>query len=452
MNDLTVGKPLKILIRFSLPMLISMVFQQMYNIADSVIAGQLISVDALAAIGAAYPATVLFLAVATGASVGCSVVISLRFGQKDIAGVKSAVYTAFLSLTALALVLTGLGFLVMKPLLRIIGTPTMIFHSSLLYLYVYLAGVLFVFLYNTANAVFNALGDSRTPLYFLIFSSVLNVALDLVFVLVIKNSVMSLAWATFLAQGVSSILATMTLMHRIRRLETDEPVRCFDKGLLPAMAGVAVPSICQQSFVSVGIFLVQGIINDLGAVTVAAFAAALKISTFACVLINTLPTALTSFASQNIGAGRIDRTREGLKYSIWIAEALILIINLAFFLFGDRLVGSFVSGSYRAEVVEQGVLFLRIVAPFYTLIGVKNSCDSVLRGGGVMGQFMATTFTDLALRVIFSYAFAKTLGFYSICLAYPFGWIFGTLLSVVYYKTGCWKRIAEARQMAEALH
>ncbi|MBP3310819.1 MAG: MATE family efflux transporter [Butyricicoccus sp.] len=448
MNDLTVGKPLKILIQFSLPMLISMIFQQMYNIADSVIAGQLISVDALAAIGAAYPATVLFLAVATGASVGCSVVVSLRFGQKDIAGVKSAVYTAFISLSVLALALTGLGFLIMKPLLRLIGTPTMIFHSSLLYLYVYLAGVLFVFLYNTANAVFNALGDSRTPLYFLIFSSVLNIALDLVFVF-LKNSVLSLAWATFLAQGVSSILATLTLMRRIRKLETDEPVQRFNRSLLPIMAGVAVPSICQQSFVSIGIFLVQGIINDLGAVTVAAFAAALKISTFACVLINTLPTALTSFASQNIGAGRLDRAREGLKYSIWIAEALIVVINAAFFLFGDRLVGAFVSGSYQAEVIEQGTLFLHIVAPFYTLIGVKNSCDSVLRGGGVMGQFMATTFADLALRVIFSYAFARMLGFYSICLAYPFGWIFGTLLSVVYYKMGRWKRVALARQPAE---
>lgn len=447
-NDLTVGKPLKILIQFSLPMLISMIFQQMYNIADSVIAGQLISVDALAAIGAAYPATVLFLAVATGASVGCSVVVSLRFGQKDIAGVKSAVYTAFISLSVLALALTGLGFLIMKPLLRLIGTPTMIFHSSLLYLYVYLAGVLFVFLYNTANAVFNALGDSRTPLYFLIFSSVLNIALDLVFVF-LKNSVLSLAWATFLAQGVSSILATLTLMRRIRKLETDEPVQRFNRSLLPIMAGVAVPSICQQSFVSIGIFLVQGIINDLGAVTVAAFAAALKISTFACVLINTLPTALTSFASQNIGAGRLDRAREGLKYSIWIAEALIVVINAAFFLFGDRLVGAFVSGSYQAEVIEQGTLFLHIVAPFYTLIGVKNSCDSVLRGGGVMGQFMATTFADLALRVIFSYAFARMLGFYSICLAYPFGWIFGTLLSVIYYKMGRWKRVALARQPAE---
>ena len=448
MNDLTVGKPLKILLQFSLPMLISMIFQQMYNIADSVIAGQLISVDALAAIGAAYPATVLFLAVATGASVGCSVVVSLRFGQKDIAGVKSAVYTAFIALSVLALSLSVLGFLIMKPLLRVIGTPKMIFHSSLLYLYVYLAGVLFVFLYNTANAVFNALGDSRTPLYFLIFSSVLNIALDLVFVF-IKNSVLSLAWATFLAQGVSSILATLTLMRRIRRLETKEPVQRFNWSLLPIMAGVAVPSICQQSFVSIGIFLVQGIINDLGSVTVAAFAAALKISTFACVLINTLPTALTSFASQNIGAGRLDRAREGLKYSIWIAEALILVINLIFFLFGDQLMGAFVSGSYQKEVIEQGTRFLHIVAPFYTLIGVKNSCDSVLRGGGVMGQFMATTFTDLALRVIFSYAFARMLGFYSICLAYPFGWIFGTLLSVIYYKMGRWQRVALARRPVE---
>lgn len=218
------------------------------------------------------------------------------------------------------------------------------------------------------------------------------------------------------------------------------------------MAGVAVPSICQQSFVSVGIFLVQGIINDLGAVTVAAFAAALKISTFACVLINTLPTALTSFASQNIGAGRIDRTREGLKYSIWIAEALILIINLAFFLFGDQLVGSFVSGSYQAEVVEQGALFLRIVAPVLHAYWREKFVRQRTARRRRDGAFMATTFTDLVLRVIFSYAFAKTLGFYSICLAYPFGWIFGTLLSAVYYKTGRWKRIAEARRRVETVH
>ncbi|MDR3767503.1 MAG: MATE family efflux transporter [Butyricicoccus sp.] len=439
MNDLTVGKPIKILLRFSLPMLISMIFQQMYNVADSVIAGQMISVDALAAIGAAYPATVLFLAVATGASVGCSVIVSLRFGQKDMEGVKSAVYTAFLSLTVLALVLTGLGFATMKPLLRLIGTPTMIFHSSLQYLYVYLAGVVFVFLYNTATAVFNALGDSRTPLYFLIFSSVLNVVLDLLFVVYIKNSVLSLAWATLLAQGVSSVLATVTLLYRVHRIPTARKVKHFDRGLLPIMAGIAIPSICQQSFVSVGIFLVQGIINDLGSVTVAAFSASLKISTFACVLINTLPTALTSYASQNIGAGRIDRVQEGVRGSIWIAEGLIVAINVLFFLCGEQLVGAFVSGTYQAEVIEQGARFLHIVAPFYTLIGVKNCYDSVLRGGGAMKQFMATTFADLALRVVFSYACAQALGFYSICLAYPFGWVFGTLLSVVFFHMGRWK-------------
>lgn len=451
MNDLTVGNPLKLLVKFSLPMLVSMVFQQMYNIADSVIAGQMISVDALAAIGAAYPATVLFLAVATGASVGCSVIVSLRFGQKDMEGVKSAVYTAFLSLTALALVLTGLGFACMKPLLRLIGTPSMIFHSSLQYLYVYMAGVVFVFLYNTATSVFNALGDSRTPLYFLIFSSVLNVALDLLFVVYIKNSVLSLAWATFLAQGVSSLLAAGTLLRRVHKLPSKRRVKAFDKGLLPVMAGVAIPSICQQSFVSVGIFLVQGIINDMGAVTVAAFSAALKISTFACVLINTLPTALTSYASQNIGAGRIDRVQEGVRVSIWIAEGLIVAINLLFFVCGGQLVGAFVNGTYQAEVIAQGARFLHIVAPFYALIGVKNCCDSVLRGGGAMKQFMATTFADLALRVLFSYAFAKTLGFYSICLAYPFGWVFGTLLSAVFFRMGRWKRGAQPEKKESRL-
>lgn len=439
-HDMTEGKPLKILVSFSLPMLLSMVFQQLYNIVDSVIAGQLISVDALSAIGASYPVTVLFLAVATGASIGCSVVVSLRFGRKDFAGVKAAVYTALVSLTALALLLTAAGFVIVKPLLRIIGTPNMIFHSSLLYLYVYLAGIVFVFLYNTATAVFNALGDSRTPLYFLIFSSVLNVVLDLVFVIYVNNSVLSLAWATFLAQGASSLLAVATLLRRIRRLKSDQPVRRFDPGLLPAMTRVAVPSICQQSFVSVGIFLVQGIINDLGSVTVAAFTAALKISTFACVLINTLPTALTSYASQNIGAKQLGRVYEGLKVSLCIAEGLIIVINVLFFIFGGELVGLFVSGVYREEVIALGARFLRIVAPFYCLIGIKNSCDSILRGAGAMGQFMATTFADLLLRVAFSYIFARALGFYAICWAYPFGWVFGTALSVFFYKWGNWKR------------
>lgn len=443
LNDLTTGKPLNILLKFSLPMLISMIFQQMYNIADSVIAGQMISVDALASIGAAYPMTVLFLAVATGASVGCSVVVSLRLGQKDIAGAKSAVYTSFIAVGALSLLLTGVGYLVVRPLLRLIGTPSMIFHSSLLFLYVYLASVPFLFLYNITTAVFNAMGDSRTPLYFLAFSSVLNVVLNLLFVIYINSSVLSLAWATFLAQGVSAILVTLTLIHRLRALKTDEPVRVFDRALLPAMAAIAVPSICQQSFVSIGIFFVQGIINDLGAVTVASFSAALKISTFACMLINTLPTALTAYASQNIGAGRIDRVHEGVRVSIWIAQGLIVAINALFFIFGGQLVGAFVNGEFRAEVIAQGTQFLHIVAPFYTLIGVKNCCDSVLRGGGVMGQFMATTFTDLALRVVFSYLFAPWLGFYSICLAYPFGWIFGTLLSVVFFKKGRWKYAAQ---------
>ncbi|MDY5971766.1 MAG: MATE family efflux transporter, partial [Butyricicoccus sp.] len=435
---MTEGKPGKILWRFALPVLCSVAFQQMYQIADSVIAGRCVGGSALAAIGASYPVTMLFMAVATGLNLGCSVAVSQLFGAKDYSRMKTAVSTSILSTLAISLVLMAAGLLFCEGMLGALGTDAYIFDDAALYLRIYLYGMAFLFLYNICTGIFNALGDSRTPLYLLIGSSVGNVILDYVLVTAFDMGVAGVAWATFLAQGVSSILATLTLMRRIRKLETDEPVQRFNRSLLPIMAGVAVPSICQQSFVSIGIFLVQGIINDLGSVTVAAFAAALKISTFACVLINTLPTALTSFASQNIGAGRLDRAREGLKYSIWIAEALIVVINAAFFLFGDHLVGAFVSGSYQAEVIVQGTLFLHIVAPFYTLIGVKNSCDSVLRGGGVMGQFMATTFADLALRVIFSYVFARTLGFYSICLAYPFGWIFGTLLSVVYYKMGRW--------------
>lgn len=440
MNDLTSGKPLKLLILFSLPMLLSMVFQQMYNVVDSMIAGRFIGKLALAAVGASYPITVLFIAVATGASVGSAVVVSQMFGRKDYGRVKTAAYTTILSIAALALVLTLIGQLACVPLLRMIDTPANIFADSVLYLRVYIWGLLFLFLYNTATSLFNGLGDSRTPLYFLIFSSVLNVVLDYAFVVWFEMGVGGIAWATFLAQGVSSLLAMGVLVFRIVRMEAESRVRKFDPAMLPVMIRVAVPSICQQSFVSVGIFLVQGLINSFGEDTIAAFTAALKVSTFALMCMNTMSNALSSFASQNIGAGLLDRVYEGLKVCLAIAWGMVLVIIVLFYGFGEQILRLFLSGDDVDEVIRQGMLFLHILAPTYFLPVAKNCCDSVLRGGGAMREFMATTFADLLLRVIFSYAFAGLLGFTAVCWAYPIGWVLGTALSVYFFRRGTWKR------------
>lgn len=438
-TDMTKGRPFGILLTFALPLLLSMFFQQMYNMADSLIAGQFLGVHALAATGAAYPITVLFLAVATGASVGCSVVISQLFGARDYNRMKGAVNTAVVSLVVSALVLTVIGEVFSPWLLQAIDTPKDIFDMTVVYLRIYIAGLLFVFLYNTANAIFNGLGDSQTPLYFLAFSTTFNVILDIWFATGLHLGIVGLSIATLIAQGLASVLAIATLIRRVRRVPATGTVKLFDRQLFGRMSLIAVPSIFQQSFVSVGVFFVQGLVNHLGADTVAGFSVGLKISTFALMVMNAMPTALSSFAAQNIGAEDIKRVRQGWRDALILSEITICSIIVLFFLKGDTLLGLFISGSRDGTVVNIGLEYLLIVAPFYPLVGLKNCCDSVLRGGGAMRAFMVTTFADLLLRVILAYVLMPLMGFAGICYAYPLGWIIGTSLSVILYISGCWK-------------
>ena len=233
-------------------MLLSVVFQQLYSIVDSVVAGRYIGMNALAAVGLSTPITIIFLAFATGSSTGCSVVVSQLFGAKEISEMKTAISTAIISIVALSAVITGIGLLICNPLIRLINTPAEIFDDSALYLRIYVYGLLFLFLYNAATAILTGLGDSRTPLYFLIFSSVLNIVLDLVFVIVLKMGVAGVGWATFIAQGLASVFAIIYLLIRIKRINTDQPHKIFDLSMLFRMYRIAIPSILQQSFVSVG--------------------------------------------------------------------------------------------------------------------------------------------------------------------------------------------------------
>lgn len=438
MTDMTKGSPLKILMKFVLPMLLSMVFQQMYNLADSVVAGRYLGVDALAATGAAYPITVLFLAVATGASIGCSVVISQLFGAHDHVRMRAAVNTAVITLIVLALVLTVLGQIACPALMTLIHTPDDIFDLTMVYLRIYIAGLLFVFLYNTATAIFNGLGDSRTPLYFLAFSTTFNVILNVVFVTTLDMGIAGLGWATLVAQGLSSVLAIITLVRRLSHIKTGRKPARFDTHLLRRMSVIAIPSICQQSFVSVGVFFVQSLVNALGPFTVAGFSSALKVSTFALMVMNSLPNALSSYAAQNIGAQDIPRVRQGMRACLLMSELIICSIILLFFLTGDQILSLFMGSDANGSVINIGVQYLLIVAPFYPLVGIKNCCDSVLRGGGAMGSFMVTTLADLVLRVVLAYVLMPICGFAGICYAYPLGWMIGTSISIILYISNIW--------------
>ncbi|WP_346868586.1 MATE family efflux transporter, partial [Clostridium sp. UBA5119] len=392
-TDMTIGNPFKILWTFSVPMLLSSLFQQLYNIVDSIVAGKFIGVNALAAVGASYPITALFIAVAVGSSMGCSVVVAQIFGSKKYTTMKSAISTAIISLTSLSIILTILGSVFCKPLMRLLHTPENIFSDSALYLQIYISGIIFLFLYNTATAIFNGLGDSKTPLYLLIFSSIFNIILDLVFVIVFKMGVSGVAWATFIAQGISSILSIVCLIMRLRKIKVTEKYPYFSSYILKRISRIAIPSIMQQSFISVGQICVQGLVNSYGAIVVAGYSAAFRVHTIALTSMSTMSSALSSFTAQNIGAKKISRVKEGYKAAVVITLSICGGILILFLIFAPKLIGLFVDSRESINVINVGTEFLRTLAPFYLVVGLKMVCDGVLRGAGAMKDFMFATFS-----------------------------------------------------------
>jgi len=323
--------------------------------------------------------------------------------------------------------------------MRLLHTPENIFSDSALYLQIYISGIIFLFLYNTATAIFNGLGDSKTPLYLLIFSSIFNIILDLVFVIVFKMGVSGVAWATFIAQGISSILAIVCLIMRLRKIEVTERYPYFSSYILKRISRIAIPSIMQQSFISVGQICVQGLVNSYGAIVVAGYSAAFRVHTIALTSMSTMSSALSSFTAQNIGAKKISRVKEGYKAAVAITLSICGGILILFLIFAPKLIGLFVDSRESINVINVGTEFLRTLAPFYLVVGLKMVCDGVLRGAGAMKDFMFATFSDLILRVALSFILASIIGYSGIWWAFPLGWIIGTALSVYFYYKGTWK-------------
>lgn len=435
---MTVGKPSGVLWKFTIPMLVSVMFQQLYNIVDSIVAGKFVGVNALAAVGASYPITMIFMAVATGLNIGCSVVISLYFGAKEYRQMKSAVSTSLLTVLGIGALLTALGLIFSRPLMVLLKTPGDIFGDSALYLNIYIGGLIFLFLYNICTGVFTALGDSRTPLYFLIASSLGNIVLDLVFVINFHMGVSGVAWATFLAQGLSSFLAFITLRKRLKAVESLK-YKLFSGSMLKKIMEISVPSILQQSFISVGNLFVQGLINSYGSAVVAGYSAGMKINTFAITSFTTLGNGLSSFTAQNTGAQKTERVAKGFRSGVFMVLSVAVPVFLLFFFCGRPIVQLFMSegGEQAADV---GVEFLKIVSPFYMIISLKLISDGILRGAGAMKAFMAATFSDLILRVVLAYLFSGIWGATGIWLSWPVGWLIGTALSLGFYFSGVWKK------------
>ena len=435
MKDLTSGKPAAVLWKFSIPMLISVIFQQIYTIADSVIAGKFAGKNALAEVGASFPITMIFMAVAIGSNIGCSVIVSNLYGQRETRRMKTAIFTSLIAAAALAVILSVLGVALSGVFIDLLHTPKGIRPNAVAYLQIYIAGFIFLYIYNVVNGIFTSLGDSTTPLLLLIGSSLGNIVLDLVFVIVFRWGVPGVAWATFVAQGMACIVALLVLLVRLKKIVVVGKVLKFSWAMLGKIGAIAVPSILQQSFVSVGNLLIQILVNQSGENVIAGYSAAVKLNTFAITCFNTLSNGMSSFTAQNVGAEKYKRIKEGMRAGVGMVLLIALVFFLSFFCFSKPLISFFMSeDTMSVEAVETGVSFLRTITPFYFVVSVKLFADGVLRGTESIQLFMITTFTDLILRVILAYVFYPIWAAQGIWNSWPVGWIIATILSLVFYK------------------
>jgi len=370
------------------------------------------------------------------------VVVARLFGAKNWRQMKSAVSTTFLFSGALCAVLMVLGFMFCPTLLHVINTPQEVFADCRLYMNIYIGGLPFLFFYNIATGIFSAMGDSRTPFYFLAASSTANIFVDILFVTTFGMAVDGVAWATFLCQGVSCVLAMFFVLRRIRAIPHEEKPELFSGKLLGEILSIAIPSALQQGMISLGNIILQGIINGYDTGVMAGYSASVKLNNMVITSFTTLGNGISSFVAQNLGAGKKERVRQGFKAGLQMVWMLCIPIVLLYFFFGAPLVRLFIDDP-SADALNTGIIYLKILSPFYFVVSMKLVSDGVLRGAGAMKRFMIATFSDMILRVSLAYIFSHLLhlGSVGIWCAWPVGWTTGTLLSLYFFRKGNWNRL-----------
>ena len=458
-------KPMYALALFALPMIIGNLFQQTYTMVDSAIVGRYVSEQALAAVGASYSLTNVFICVAIGGGMGASVVVSRHFGAKAYDRMKTAVYTALLTFLGISILLGSVGLLCGKWIMNLLQTPADVLDLSVVYLNIYFLGLPFLFMYNVLSAMFNALGKSRIPLYFLIFSSIFNVGLDIFMVQSLQMGVAGVAWATLIAQGISAVLSFGVLMRTLRGMEDlDSAVagngmdcdvngeefaelekrrswkQIFSVTELRTMAGIALPSILQQSTVSIGMMLVQSVVNSFGSQMLAGYSAAMRVESICIVPMSAMGNAISSYTAQNIGAGQKDRVRTGYRAVTIMVLGFAAVICLALELSGDRLAWLFLGADGTPATMQTAVDCMMFMGWFYCLIGFKMTADGVLRGAGDMKLFTVANLVNLGIRVLVAVTMAPRFGIFMVWAAVPVGWTANWLISYCRYRTGKWEK------------
>ena len=440
-TDLTKEHPDKTLWRFLLPMMFSVAFQQIYNIADSMIAGKFAGEDALAAVGASYPIMIIFMAFAVGMNLGSSVVVSRLFGAGDRKGVKCAVTTAFVSSLGLAAVLTVFGYFFSSNMMEWIHTPQNIMADGILYLKIYVFGMVFLMLYNVCTGVFTALGDSKTPLYFLLGSSAGNIILDLIFVAQFHWGVAGVAWATFIAQGISAVLCFIYIVKKFPILHLKKENFRFSLPACGKLMALGVPMALQFSITAIGTIIVQGAVNVYGEDYMAGFSAAAKIQNVICTVFVAFGATIATYVGQNWGAGKVDRVRQGVRCTQIMILAYSVIAMILVFFFSKYLTYLFISPS-ETKVIEVSVLYFHTVFWCYPFLGSIFLYRNTLQGLGYGLVPMLGGVFELAARSAIVVLVAGKTSFAGVCLADPAAWISALIPLIPYYiyVTRKWKK------------
>lgn len=437
-NDYLINeKPLKALLIFSLPIMLGNFFQQFYTMFDQIVVGQFEGELAQAAVGASYALTNVFICVAIGGGIGASVIISRCFGAHRYREMKTCINTAMIAFFALSVVLGVFGWSACGWLSEVLQTPADIIDDCVGYLKIYFIGLPLLFMYNVLSTLFNSLGKSRIPLYFLIFSSLLNIGLDYWFVGGCGWGIDGAAWATIIAQGVSVALSLVVFLVLIRKFPSDKP-RIFDAGQLGQMAKIALPSVLQMSTVSIGMLLVQSVVNSFGAQTLAGFSAAMRIESVCVVPFAAMGNALSSYVAQNIGAGRQDRVRQGFVAATLCVVACAVVVCIVVESCNAQIIGLF-SESTSDEAMATGTGYLGFMGWFFVLLGFKMTLDGVLRGAGDMVVFTLSNLVNLTIRVVLAVTLAPRYGIQYVWMAVPIGWFVNGLLAFIQFMRGKWK-------------
>ncbi|MDD2963467.1 MAG: MATE family efflux transporter [Bacteroidales bacterium] len=437
MKNLTEGNEGSLIFRFALPMLLGNVFMQIYSIVDSIVVGQFIGKEALAAVGASFPLIFALVSFVIGIGMGFSIAISQYFGARDFDRVARAIDTMWIFLAVSSVLLTGIGLLFSEKLLILIDIPNEVMPQAVSYLNINIIGFVVMFGYNGAAAVLRGLGDSKTPLYFLIISTFINIGLDLLFVLVLNMGVEGTAWATVIAQAGAflSMAVYLNKTHKIIRINFRKYV--FDKEIFLKSLNIGLPTGFQQTFVSFGMVALLSIVNQFGTVAVAAYTVATRIDSFASMPAMNFAAALSTFVGQNLGAGKHERVRTGLIATLKMTSIISIVVTLTAVFFSDMMMRLFTSDP---EIVSIGSDYLLIVSSFYLFFSTMFIISGVMRGAGDTLVPMFITLLSLWLvRIPVSWGLSRVIGIHGVWWGIPVAWFLGMVGAWLYYKTGKWK-------------